>query len=111
MQRWDLRAVDVEPHRPEVLHSEGEGRTILIALPAGEALQEHQVHERAWLLVVDGEVELSGDGQSATADLGTLAIYDPNERHEVRATRDARLLLLLAPWPGLGHPRQEDRGA
>ena len=35
MKRWDLRSVDVEPHQPEVLHSEGEGRTILISLPAG----------------------------------------------------------------------------
>ena len=83
MKRWDLRSVGVEPHQPEVLHSEGEGRTILIALPAGEALQEHQVHERAWLFVVD-------------------------ERHEVRARSDARLLLLLAPWPGDGHPRLRD---
>ena len=111
MQRWDLRDVDVDPHRPEVLHSEGEGRTILIALPAGEALQEHQVHERAWLLVVDGEVELSGDGQTAASGAGTLAVYAPNERHEVRATSDARLLLLLAPWPGEGHPSRRDAGA
>ena len=60
MKRWDLRSVDVEPHQPEVLHSEGEGRTILISLPAGEALEEHQVHERAWLFVVDGEIEVAG---------------------------------------------------
>ena len=33
-------------------------------------------------------------------------IYDPTERHEVRAISDARLLLLLAPWPGEGHPSQ-----
>ena len=110
MQRWDLRTVDVEPHRPEVLHSEGEGRTILIALPAGEALQDHQVHERAWVLVVEGEVELSGDGASAEGGPGTLAVYAPNERHEVRATSDARLLLVLAPWPGEGHPRQREAG-
>ncbi len=109
MERWDLRSLDVEPHRPEVLHSEGEGRSILIALPAGEALQEHQVHERAWLVVIDGEVELGSDREPAGGRTGTLAIFDPNERHEVRATSDARLLLLLAPWPGEGHPSQ--RGA
>ena len=104
MQRWDLRSLDVDPHRPEVLHSEGEGRSILLQLPAGELLQEHQVHERAWLVVVDGEVELEQDGETASAGPGTLAIFDPQERHEVRATTDARLLLLLAPWPGDGHP-------
>jgi quercetin dioxygenase-like cupin family protein len=105
VQRWDLRTEAVEPHQPEVLHSEGEGRTILIALLAGEALQDHQVHERAWLLVVDGEIEVDGDGEGVTGGPGFLAVFDPNERHEVRARTDARLLLLLAPWPGDGHPR------
>lgn len=104
MQRWDLKSVDVEPHQPEVLHSDGEGRTILIRLPAGEALQDHQVHERAWLVVVDGEIEIDGDGGTDTGAPGFLAVFDPNERHEVRARSDALVLLLLAPWPGAGHP-------
>ena len=33
-----------------------------------------------------------------------LALTEPNERHEVRAKSDARLVLVLAPWPGEGHP-------
>ena len=104
MQHWDLRSIDVQPHQPEVLHSQEEGRTIAIHLPAGEELQEHEVHERAWLVVVDGEVEVvAGDGQ-VTGGPGLLAVFDPHERHEVRARSDARLLLLLAPWPGEGHP-------
>lgn len=104
MQHWDLRSIDVQPHQPEVLHSQEEGRTIAIHLPAGEELQEHEVHERAWLIVVDGEVELSsGDGE-VSGGPGLLAVFDPHERHEVRARSDARLLLLLAPWPGEGHP-------
>jgi quercetin dioxygenase-like cupin family protein len=104
MESWDLRSVEVRPHQPEVLHSEGEGRTILIALPAGESLQEHQVHERAWLLVVEGEIEVVDGHDPVTGGPGFLAIFDPRERHEVRARSDARLLLTLAPWPGDGHP-------
>jgi quercetin dioxygenase-like cupin family protein len=104
MESWDLRSVEVRPHQPEVLHSEGEGRTILIALPAGESLQEHQVHERAWLLVVDGEIEVGDGGESVVGGSGFLAIFDPRERHEVKARTDSRLLLTLAPWPGDGHP-------
>jgi quercetin dioxygenase-like cupin family protein len=104
VRSWDLNRVEVEPHQPEVLHSEGEGRTILILLPAGEALQDHQVHERAWLVVVSGEIQVDSDGDTLTGGPGFLAIFDPNERHEVRAVSDARLLLLLAPWPGQGHP-------
>jgi hypothetical protein len=35
-----------------------------------------------------------------------VAHFDPKERHLVRATSDARLVLILAPWPGEGHPSQ-----
>jgi redox-sensitive bicupin YhaK (pirin superfamily) len=91
MQSWDLQTLEVQPHQPEVLESEQEGRLIAIELPAGEMLQEHQVHERAWLVVVRGKVEvLDADGGSLDAGPGTLAAFDPNER----------------PWPGEGHPSQ-----
>jgi redox-sensitive bicupin YhaK (pirin superfamily) len=103
MQSWDISTLDVQPHQPEVLDSESEGRAIVINLPAGERLQEHQVHERAWLLVVSGTIEVEGS-QSVSGGTGLLAAFDPNERREVRATEDARILLLLSPWPGEGHP-------
>ena len=107
MKHWDLRTLSVEPHKPEVLHSEGEGRSIVIHLPAGERLSDHQVHERAWLLVVDGDVEVVGS-ETVQGGPGLLVVFEPAERREVRAVSDARLLLLLAPWPGKGHPRQRD---
>jgi len=111
VQTWDTRTLDVEAHHPQVLHSDDEGRTIVIQLPAGEALQDHQVHERAWIIVVDGEVEIeSGDG-AMTGGPGFLALTDPKERHEVRAKSDARLLLVLAPWPGPGHPSEAGQRA
>ena len=94
-------------HSRQVLDSEDEGRAIVIELPAGERLQEHQVHERAWLLVVSGAIEVDGAGRRRRQRrAGPAGVFDPNERHEVRATEDARLLLLLSPWPGEGHPSQ-----
>ena len=105
MEHWDLRTLDVQPHRPQILHSSrGESRTIAIQLPAGEELQDHEVHERAHLVVVEGEVEVGG----VTGGPGFAAIFDPKERHQVRAAQDARLLLILAPWPGDGHPGARD---
>jgi hypothetical protein len=69
MEHWDLASLDVEPHKPQILHStRGESRSITLHLPAGEELQDH----------------------------------------EVRARSDARLLLVLAPWPGPGHPGARD---
>jgi quercetin dioxygenase-like cupin family protein len=105
MQTWNLSELDVQPHHPEVLASDDEGRVIAIRLPAGERLQEHQVHERAWLVVASGAVEIdAADGETVNGGPGLLAAFDPNERHEVRATADSRLLLVLSPWPGDGHP-------
>ena len=43
-------------------------------------------------------------GETGRAGPGALFVFDPKERHEVRASSDARLLLVLAPWPGAGHP-------
>jgi quercetin dioxygenase-like cupin family protein len=106
MDIWDLPSLGVEPHRPEVLRSdEGAARAVVVALPAGEALDDHRVHEHAWLHVHRGTVELhAGDGPSVSAGAGSVAHWEPGETHAVRATEDALLLLLLAPWPGPGHP-------
>ncbi len=107
MRNWDISTLDVPQHNPTVMDYEEEGRAIIINLPSGERLQEHQVHERAWLLVVTGSIEISdSDGESIKGGPGLLAVFDPNERREVLATDHARLLLLLSPWPGEGHPSQ-----
>jgi quercetin dioxygenase-like cupin family protein len=109
MEHWDLRTLDVQPHQPQILHSSrGESRAIAIQLPAGESLQDHEVHERAHLVVIDGEIEVAAGAASAGGGAGFAAVFDPRERHEVRAASDARLLLVLAPWPGEGHPGARD---
>ena len=57
--------------------------------------------------MIDGEVEIDTAARRHRRP-GFAAVFDPHERHEVRATRDARLLLVLAPWPGDGHPGARD---
>jgi len=49
------------------------------------------------------EIESQG-GARVAGGVGLLTEFEPRERHEVRACSDARLLLLLTPWPGPGHP-------
>lgn len=104
METWDIPALPIEPHKPQVLRSDEETRAIVILLPAGEELQEHQVHERAYLIVAHGEIEVSTDGQVVRGGPGFLSHFEPAERHAIKAISDARLLLVLAPWPGEGHP-------
>ena len=110
MDSWDIRSLDIEPHHPQILRSDDETRVIAISLPGGERLQDHQVHERAYVVVVDGDVEIQQNGQIQSGGAGLLVHFEPNERHEVRANSDARLLLILSPWPGEGHPSRREQG-
>lgn len=105
MKTWDIHELGVEAHKPQILSSTDAARVIALQLPAGERLQEHMVHERAFLVVVDGEIEIVSDAGGRTqGGVGLVAEFEPKEPHEVSATTDARLVLLLAPWPGDGHP-------
>ncbi len=111
METWDIRSLALEPHRPRVLRSDDESRAIAINLPAGEELQEHQVHERTYLIVADGEVEIAENGAvgGITGGAGLVSHFEPNERRTVRAKKDARIILVLSPWPGEGHPSRTPR--
>ena len=104
MDSWDLTTLDVEVHKPAVLKSEdGVARTIAVNLPAGDLLQEHEVHEHAYLVVITGSLEIEHTGGTEKVGPGFVAHWEPHERHEVRAVEDSRFLLFLAPWPGEGH--------
>jgi quercetin dioxygenase-like cupin family protein len=105
MRNWDLKTVEAEPHQPQILASAEDARTIVLHLPAGEELQEHEVHERARVVIVDGEVDVTTpDGETVAVGSGHLFEFDPGERRTISARSDARLLLVLSPWPGDGHP-------
>ncbi len=105
MQSWDLRVIEAEPHHPQILASADDARLIVLQLPEGEELQEHEVHERARIVVVEGEVDVtSSTGETTSAGPGHLFEFDPGERHTVTARSGVRLLLILTPWPGDGHP-------
>jgi quercetin dioxygenase-like cupin family protein len=105
LNTWDLKTLDLKPRLPEILSSSDAARVIALDLAAGETLSEHEVHERAWILVIAGVIEVTTAAGEHTGGSGGLLIeFAPGERHEVCASSDARLLLLLAPWPGSGHP-------
>ena len=105
MRSWDLKSVEAEPHEPQILSTADDARAILLRLPAGEELQEHEVHERARIVVIEGDVEVTTPGgERASAGSGHLLEFAPGERHTVAAQSDATLLLVLTPWPGDGHP-------
>ncbi len=108
MQSWRLTEIETPggSRSPVVLHSEDEGRAVLIGLDPGQELGLHQVKEFAFLHVVDGEVKITAGDETPTAPAGTLVRFEPDERHAVASAGGARMLLFLAPWPGEGHYRE-----
>jgi quercetin dioxygenase-like cupin family protein len=104
VRSWDLLEIEAPEgiRTPAVLHS-GDARAILLRLEPAQTLGDHQVRERAWLTVVEGHVEVTCGETHTNAGVGTLVMFDPGERHSVSSAGGARVLLLLAPWPGDGH--------
>ena len=90
---------------PVVLLSEEEARAILVGLNPGQQLGDHQVKEHAWLVVVEGSAVIRAGGEEIEAPVGTLVHFEPDERRAVASPKGAKLLLILAPWPGAGHYR------
>jgi quercetin dioxygenase-like cupin family protein len=114
VQHWNVKELTAPDgsRSPEVLHSqEGESRVVAIHLQAGQELGDHQVKEAALLVVVDGQVRVEAGDESVDAGAGTVFRFEPDERHAVAADGDARVLLVLAPWPGEGHYRGEQNAA
>lgn len=108
MRYWRLDEVETPngTRSPVVLHSrDGAERAVLIALRPGEALGDHGVKESTLLLVLDGAVRVQAGDGAVEAYTGTLIHLEPDERRSVTSGGGARLLLLLAPWPGEGHYR------
>ena len=105
MQSWNLTEIEAPGGTidPQVLTTDDGARAIAIRLEAGQALNDHQVRERAWLVVVEGEAEIRCASEVVRGGVGTLATFAPGERHAVSSDGGARVLLLLAPWPGDGH--------
>jgi quercetin dioxygenase-like cupin family protein len=105
MNSWAIKNLNLKPHAPEILASTDDARAIAVMIPAGQSFHDHQVHERAWITVLAGDVEITTSaGESISGSSGLLVELAPQERHAVHARSDARLLLLLTPWPGAGHP-------
>jgi quercetin dioxygenase-like cupin family protein len=110
MRSWDLRQIETPggSRSPVVLDSNEAARLVVIGLEPGQELGDHEVKEHAFVLVVDGTVQVEAGGQSLQAGAGTLLAFEPEERHAVSSQDGARMLLVLAPWPAPDHYRGGD---
>jgi quercetin dioxygenase-like cupin family protein len=111
VESWRLPELDTPggSRSPLVLKSDEEARAVLVALDPGQALGDHQVKENAWIVVVEGSVRVRAGDEDLEAPAGTLLRFEPDERRSVGSESGAKILLLLAPWPGVGHYRGEEK--
>jgi quercetin dioxygenase-like cupin family protein len=107
VQSWNLLELETPggTRSPIVLHSTDEARAVLIGIAPGQQLGDHQVHENAYMIVVEGRVQVNAAGDSLEAGPGTMVRFEEKERRRVSSPEGAKLLLILAPWPGAGHYR------
>jgi quercetin dioxygenase-like cupin family protein len=107
VQTWNLRQIETPggSRSPVVLRSDEAARAVLIALDPGQSLGEHQVKERALVSVVDGTVRVESGEEVIDGEVGSFFSFDVDERHSISTEDGARILLVLAPWPGDGHYR------
>jgi quercetin dioxygenase-like cupin family protein len=107
VQHWNLLelAAPEGTRDPVVLHSDAGARAVLIVLRPGQSLGDHQVKENTWLTVLEGDVEITAGAEVVQGAAGTMIRFDPDERHALSSPGGARVLLVLAPWPGDGHFR------
>jgi mannose-6-phosphate isomerase-like protein (cupin superfamily) len=105
VKAWDLIEIEAPGGTidPAVLTTNDGARAIAIRLEAGQEMRDHQVRERAWVVVVEGRAEIRCGDEVVDGGVGTLVTFEPAERHAIRSANGARLLLILAPWPGQGH--------
>ena len=109
VQSWNLREIDTPggSRSPVVLRSDAAARAVLVALEPGQRLGDHQVKEGALISVVDGSVRVESAGETIEGDAGCFFFFDADERRSISSDNGARILLILAPWPGEGHYRGE----
>lgn len=83
-----------------------------VVIPKGGVLATHSVPNQVSLQALSGSGEVHMDGTTERIDTGRLIVLAPDVQHEVRASADATLVLLIhhvLPGPGSG-PHGGQRG-
>lgn len=113
VRSWNLNELEAPSgmRDPIVLDTADGARAVMLSLSPGQELREHEVRERAWMTVVQGRARIECGGETVEGGPGTLVTFEPQERHSVASAEGARILLFLAPWPGLGHYHSEEAPA
>jgi quercetin dioxygenase-like cupin family protein len=71
------------------------GTVTLFSFDAGQGLSEHTVPYDAFVQIVDGEAEVTIDGEAQTVSAGQMIIMPANRPHELKAVKPFKMLLVM----------------
>ena len=74
---------------------EGPITAVLFSFAAGQALSEHTTPQTAILHFLNGEADLTVDGETRLAQIGTWVYLSPGTPHSVLARTPVEMLLTL----------------
>jgi len=70
---------------------------IQILFKRGSSIHEHFHPQEEVYEVIEGELEVTIDGQTQIAKPGVVAVVPPNARHSVKALTDGRAIIVDHP--------------
>jgi quercetin dioxygenase-like cupin family protein len=71
------------------------GTVTLFSFSAGQGLSEHTVPYDAFVQIIDGEAEVTIDGEKQTVATGQMIIMPANLPHELKAVKAFKMLLVM----------------
>ncbi len=71
------------------------GTLTLFSFDAGQGLSEHTAPYDAFVQVVDGEAEVTINGEPHTVGTGQMIIMPANIPHELKAVKPFKMLLVM----------------
>jgi len=71
------------------------GTLTLFSFDAGQGLSEHTAPYDAFVQIVDGEAEVTINGEPHTVSTGQMIIMPANIPHELKAVKPFKMLLVM----------------
>ena len=71
------------------------GTVTLFSFSVGQGLSEHTAPYDAFVQIVDGEAEVTIDGEKQTVATGQIIIMPANLPHELKAVKAFKMLLVM----------------
>lgn len=101
--RAATNAITARPDRPAsaLLHDGPDARLVVFRIEPGQAVMPHTSASTVILSIAKGSGFVSGAAGERSVRAGDVVVYEPNERHGMRAPSHTLVVLaMIAPGPG-----------